>query len=190
MKKTAGFLKFFATLAIILLVLALVACVLGEGVLLTSGDLSSLQGSVEGFITINSTEEIPFTVAQLNELKPALLFAVAFAAIILLLSLLSMIKIRKVLGECKEETPFSEVSCRNLKGAARLEIIAGIIGIIATIVSTFLLRLDVTINGKTLTDTTINLNLSFIFTAVFLYLLYHVAQYGKSLENGSPEKYE
>ena len=182
MKKTAGFLHVVMTIGVVLIVLMLVLVAIAEGLLFTTNDLTGLS---QVGITFNNNGAA-MTAQELSAFKPVLQFFVAFVFVLLLLNLLGALKIRKVLGECKTKTPFSDVSCKSLKGAARLEVILGIVGILGTI-ALYIIGFNVSLNGAQVTDTTLTLNLSFIFSAVAFYLLYHVAEYGRKLENKEKE---
>lgn len=177
MRKTAGFLHVLTTIGVILFIVALAVIALAEGFMFAAGDLSGL---AQAGITVDAGGAA-LTAQDLASMKPLLMSIIAFAFVLVLIGLLTLLKVRKVLAECKESRPFSEVCCKSLKGAARLEILGGIIGILGTI-AIFILGVNFSLNGTPIGDTTITLNLSFIVTAVLLYLLYHVAEYGKSLE--------
>ena len=119
--------------------------------------------------------------AELNALKPVVLFALVYGIIVLVLTVLGIKKILKVFAECKKETPFTEVSCRSLKGAARLELITGIVGIVGSVILSFM-GSKLTFNGTPVSDSTFTLNQTFLIYACALYLLYHVAEHGRKLE--------
>lgn len=178
MKKHASILKVIYTIAMVIVIIGIVACVLGLVAVLVAGDFSDVAARTHGFITLEGGDPSP---AELNALKPVILVALVYGVVILVLTLLGIKKIINVLAECKMETPFTEVSCRNLKGAARLELITGIVGIVGSVILGFM-GSSLTFNGTPVSDSTFTLNLTFLIYACALYLLYHVAEHGRKLE--------
>ena len=178
MKKTAGFLKFCTTVVVVLEVLVTVVLAIVEGALLMAGSFSSLAAKSGSAITIKGGTMTP---AELDALKPVVLIAIGIALVSAILALLGTLKTRTALGECKLERPFSAKCADNIKASARFEIIGGIVGIIGAIVLAFMSS-SLTVNGVSVGGTMCTVNLAFLFYAVEKYLLYHIAEYGHSLE--------
>ena len=175
MRKTAGFLKFFVTFAIVVGILGVLLLLVAEGYLLAAGNLSAMSGA----ITISGTGITPETI---DAMKPFLLIAIGLTLVALIFSIMGGFKTRKALAECQEERPFSQLCIDNIKASARLDIISGIIGIVSTVILTVAAS-SITLNGTSVKDTTATVHLGFILNAVQKYLLYHIACYGQSLEN-------
>ena len=178
MKKTAGFLKFCCTFAMVFLVFGIVILALTGGFLIAVGSLSELAGKAGKAITIDAGTLTP---AELDALKPVVLIALCFALVSVVLALIGTINTRKALKECQKETPFSDISVNSLLTSARMEIIAGVIGIIGGFVVSFMAS-KLTVNGSPIGSSMSTINLSFVFYAVMKYLLYHIAEYGRKLE--------
>ena len=177
MKKTAGILKFCYTVGLVLEVLVTVIIAITEVALLLSGNLSDHM-SGEGGITVSGGTLTP---AELDSFKPVVLIALGFAIVSLVFTILSILKAKKALAECKEERPFSEKSVKAIKASANLEIIGGVISIISSIILA-VMGSSLTVNGTPIGKSSTTLSLSFLFYALMKYMLYHVAEYGHSLE--------
>lgn len=183
MKRTAGILKAFATIAMILVIVMLVILVIAEAALLIAGPFSSLAEKTGSAITIEGGTMTP---AELDALKPIIMIAVAAGIAALIFTIMGIQKTRKALAECKEERPFSAVCVKAVRDSARLEIIGGIVGIIASIILSLMVK-SLTVNGTPVGRSSASLNLTFLVYAIQKYLLFHVAEYGHSLET-DPQK--
>ena len=122
MKKTAGFLKFCYTIALVFEMAAAVLLGIITVALLMAGSFSALatQGSV---ITVSGGTMTP---EEMDALKPIVLAALGLSLAALILAIFGTQKTRTALGECKEERPFSEKCVKALKTSARMDIIGGI----------------------------------------------------------------
>lgn len=178
MKKTAGFMKFCFTLALVLEVLTAIVLVIATIALLMMGSFSSLAEMTNSPITIDGGTMTP---AEMDALKPVLLAALGFSVAALILTIIGTIKTRQALNEVKEERPFSEKCVKALKASARMEVLGGIVGIISSVVM-MMMASSLSVNGSPIGKTTSSASFTFLFYAVQKYLLYHVAQYGHSLE--------
>ena len=178
MRKTAGFLRFGCTLIVIFEIIAVAFLAITEVALLVMGNFSDLAAKTGNAITINGGTMTP---AEMDALKPAVLVAMGIALAAVIFALLGTLKTRTVLSECREERPFSQKSVNSLKASARLEILGGLIGIIGSIVL-YVMASKLTVNGVTVGRSMMTTNLTFLIYAVEKYLLYHVAEYGHSLE--------
>lgn len=179
MRRTAGFLKFASTVVIIFEVLAALAFG-GAGIaLLFMGSFSNIANSTGISITISGTS---MSLAEMDAKKTIILVAFGIAFLALVLTIIGTVKTRKAYSECKEERPFSDECVNSLLSAARLEIIGGLVGIIGSLIISFATG-NLAVNGANIGSTISSLNLTFIFYAVQKYLFYHVANYGRKLEN-------
>ena len=178
MKKTAGFLKACATFVVIIEILAAVIVAIAGVALLMAGSFSSLAERTGNAITVNGGTMTP---AEMDALKPVVLLGVALALVTIVMALLGTLKVRKALNECKLERPFSTVCAESVKASARFEIIGGIVGIIGGVILATMAS-SLKVNGASMGSTSISFNLGFLFYAVEKYLLYHIAEYGHSLE--------
>ncbi|MCR4632916.1 MAG: hypothetical protein K5648_02190 [Erysipelotrichaceae bacterium] len=178
MKKTAGFLKFACSLTMFFEVIAGIFVAFVFGVILLIKDFSQFSDKTGGAITFSGETLTP---EQLNALKPNLLVAFGFSLAAIILAFLGTSKFRKALSECKKETPFSKTSVEAIKASARYEVIGGIVGIIGGIV-TYIMGSGIQINGNSIVSSMNTIHLSFLIYACQKYLLYHIAQYGHSLE--------
>jgi len=179
MRKTAGFLKFGCTLAVILIAFVAIVLAFLLGTLLFIGSFSELAAKTGNAITVNGGSMTP---AEMDALKPVVIIGIGIALAAAVFALLGTMKLRTVLGECKEERPFSQKSVNSLRSSARLEILGGLIGIIGSIVM-YVMASNLKVNGVTVGRSMMTFNLSFLIYAVGKYLLYHIAEYGHSLEN-------
>jgi hypothetical protein len=179
MRRTAGFLKALHTILVVLEVIALFGITAAFVVLLAAGNLEELAKKVGETISV---EGITLTPAQMEALRLPLLIAFGVGVLTTVLALISTLKLRKVLGECKEERPFSDESVNGLKSAARLEMLGGLISIAASVAIGFGLK-KAELGVVNASSTTASINLGFLFSAAVLYLLHHVAAYGNRLEN-------
>ena len=177
MKKTAGILKFCYTIVLALEILVTVIVAITEVALLFAGNLSDHM-SGEGGITVSGGTMTP---AEVDALKPIVLIALAIAIVSLIFTILSTLNAKKALAECKEERPFSEKCVKALKASANLEIIGGVISIVSSIILA-VMGSSLTVNGTSIGKSSTTLSLSFLFYALMKYMLYHVAEYGHSLE--------
>ena len=178
MKRTAGFLKILATIAVVLEVIALVVLLMVVAALVVSGNLTGLpQNAIS--VSYQSTNLTP---EQIKELLPIILFALFLGLVCVVFALLGTINMRKALDECRNETPFSDRSVNALKTSARMEIIGGLLGIVGGIIIS-LMASSLKINGNSAGNTMTSVNLSFLVYACGKYLLYHIAEYGRELEN-------
>lgn len=178
MKRTAGILKVIFT---ILWVLEMVAAILIAGVailMILAGSFSDLAAKTGNAVTITSGA----SPAELDAAKPLVVGALFLSVVTLVFAIIGTAKTRKVLSECKEERPFSRVSVDSLKTSARMEVIGGVVGVVGAIVLS-LMASGLVINGSPVAKSSTTVNLSFLIYAVMKYLLYHVAEYGHSLEN-------
>ena len=180
MKKCASILNVINIIAEVLVIIGFVGLVLGL-IGVTVIDLSKLADGMNSFISI---EGVDVNTADLAAFKPVLMLIMAFGIVACVFAFLGIRKLGKVLKECKAERPFSEVSCQNLKGCARLELIGGIVGCVGAIITSIMAG-GMTLNGQPIGSTTISLNLGFLIVACTFYLLYHVAEYGRKLESRS-----
>lgn len=178
MRKTAGFLKFGCTLIVVLEVFVAIVFAILLGALLFVGSFSELAAKTGNAITVDGGTMTP---AEMDALKPVILVAIAIGLAAIIFALLGTLKTRTVLGECKAERPFSQKSVDSLKASARLEIIGGLIGIIGSFVM-YAMASNLKVNGVTVGRSMASTNLTFLIYAVEKYLLYHVAEYGHSLE--------
>lgn len=184
MKKTAGILKFISTIALILEIVGAVLLALIMVFLLVAGSFSDLAAKENSAITIEGGTMTP---AELDALKPIILIALATALVSVIFTMIGTIKTRTALGECKEERPFSKRCVDALKASARIEVIGGLFGIVTAIVLS-LMASALTVNGTPVGKTSTTASLTFLFYAVQKYLLFHVAQYGHSLETDPDKK--
>lgn len=178
MRKTAGFLKVIYTIGLVLEIIAAVVCAGLEIFFLVIGNLSDLAEKAGGVITITGGNLTP---AELDAFKPVMMAAIGIAILGLILAILGTVKTRKTLGEIKEERPFSDTAAKSIKAAANLGIAGGVIGVIGAIVLAVMAK-DLTVNGTSVSSSTISLNLTFIIDAVQKYMFYYVAKYGQTLE--------
>lgn len=178
MKKTAGFLKFCCTFAMVFMVIAAMALTAGLVIIALAGSFSELAEQAGQAITISGGDMTP---AEMDALKPIILGVLAASLIGVILSILGALKTRTALTECKEERPFSQVCVDSFKSAARYEVIAGIVGIASSLVLSFMAS-SLTVAGTKIGGSGATFSLSFVVYAVMKYLAYHVANYGHSLE--------
>jgi len=178
MRRTAGFLKILATIAVVLEVIALVVLLMVVAALVVSGNLTGLP---QNAISV-SYQGTNLTPEQIKELLPIILLALFLGLVCVVFALLGTINMRKALDECRNETPFSDRSVNALKTSARMEIIGGLLGIVGGIVIS-LMASSLKINGNSAGNTMTSVNLSFLVYACGKYLLYHIAEYGRELEN-------
>ena len=183
MRKTAGFLKMCCTFVIVLLVIVAVTLAAGFAVIALSPSFSELAAKAGNAITIEGGNLTP---AEMDALKPVILGVMGVALVGLVLFIMGTLKTRTALNECKEERPFSRKCAESLKASARLEIIAGLVGIAASLIMNFMAG-RLTFGGTPAGSTTVTYSLSFVFYAAEKYLLYHVACYGHSLEKNSAQ---
>ena len=183
MKKNAGILKVFCTLALVFEIAIFVVVAIGEVMLLVSGSFSEMVAQHSNIVTVTGGDLTP---QEMDALKPVMLAALGFSLFALLFAILGTFKTRKVLTECQNERPFSALSVDALKASARFEVIAGIVGIVAACVVAFMAA-PIKVNGASVGNSSASLNLSFLFYAWLKYLLYHVAEYGHRLES-DPDK--
>ncbi len=181
MRKTAGFLKVICIIAIVFEVIAIVCVAVALAAVAFVGDFSAIAEKTGGAITISSTGTT-LTPAEMDALKPVILVALGIALLTLIFAFLGTKKEKNVLAECQAERPFSAKSVSDLKGAARLELIGGFVGVAGAVVMMFMGK-NLQVNGTSVGNSSLSLNLSFLIYAVQKYLLYHVAEYGHSLEN-------
>ena len=179
MKKTAGFLRLLETISLVFQIIGTALLALVAVFLAFAGKLSEIAAKYDNIITISGSAVSP---AELDALKPFLLAAIGIGIISLLFTILGTIKLRKVYAECKDEQPFSDECVDNLHGAARLQLIGGAFGIVSSIIM-LLWGGSLTVNGSSISSSGITIELNFIVKAVTLYLLYHIAAYGRTLEN-------
>jgi len=179
MRKTAGFLKACTTLVLVFEVLGAVILAGLEIFLAVAGSFSDLAAKTGEAITIQGGEMTP---AEMDALKPILMAALGIALVSLVFTIIGTAKTRKALAECKEERPFSEECVTSIRSAARSELIGGIVGILGSIVLAIMAR-NLTVNGRSVANTSFSFNLSFLIEAAQTYLFYHVARYGQTLEN-------
>ncbi len=179
MRKIAGILKVLATIALVFEFIAAAGLAVFEA-MLAFFDLSTIMEKAPGVITIDGVP-MDVTPETINSFKPVLLALIALAFVLIVFTILGTRKIRTVFSECKAEMPFSQESCDALKAAARLVLIGGIVGIAGTAIIHFMSN-GVTINGGSVSSSSITADLSFLITAAVLYLMHHVAEYGRSLE--------
>ena len=179
MKRTAGFLKFLCTFTLVFEAIAAVSMLIAACALLFMGNFSELTNVPGNMITVDSTNLTP---EQLDAMKPVMLVTVVFFLASILLALYGTLKTRTALDECKNERPFSQLCVDSLKTSARMEIISGIVGILASIVIS-VVSAPIRVNGASVGSSMGTLNLTWLLYAVEKYLLYHVAEYGRSLEN-------
>ncbi|MBQ9424856.1 MAG: hypothetical protein IJU42_02825 [Erysipelotrichaceae bacterium] len=182
MKKTAGFLKFFTTVALVFEIASAVLLGVVVVALLMAGSFSAL-AEKGGIITVSGGTMTP---EEMDALKPIVLAALGLSLAALIMTIIGTQKTRTALGECKEERPFSEKCVKALKTSARMDIIGGIFGIV-TAIALSLMASSVTVNGASVGKTSSNMSLTWLFYAVLKYLLYHIASYGHSLET-DPER--
>ena len=178
MKKTAGFLKFLCTLGLIFEVIAIAFLALALGALIVVGSFSELAAKAQEAISISGN----LTPAEMDALKPFIIVALATALISVVFAFLGTKKEKAYYTECTKEHPFSEKSVDSLMACARLELIGGIVGVIGSVVL-FVMGQNLKINGASVGNTSLSLNLTFLIYAVQKYFHYHVADYGHSLEN-------
>ncbi len=178
MRKTAGILKFCCTLALVLEVLAAIFVAVGLIALAMAGSFSSLAAKTDSPITITGGTLTP---EEMDALKPFVMIALASAVLGLLFTIIGTMKTRTALGECKQERPFSEKCVKAIKASARMEIIGGLAGIASSVIL-MLLASSLTVNGISAGKSSGSMSLTFLFYAVLKYLLYHIANYGHTLE--------
>ena len=183
MKTTAGILKFCYTLGLIFEILVALLLAVVEGFLLMSGSFSELAAKDGSPITVNGGTMTP---EEMDALKPIILVTIGIALVAVILALIGTLKTRTALGECKKERPFSEKCVNALRTSARMDIIGGIVGIVAALVLAMMAS-ALTVNGTPVGKTSGHASLTFLFYALLKYLLYHIARYGHSLET-NPER--
>ena len=179
MKKTAGILKFLCSIALFFEGVAGVIVAFAVGALLFMGDFSHISLTTNQAIEIQGDSLTP---EQMNALKPVILVAALIAMASIVFAFLGTSKFRKALGECKKETPFTTTSINAIKASARYEIIGGLVGIIGSIVL-YVMGQGIKVNGTSVASSMNTIHLTFLIYAAEKYLLYHIAQYGHSLEN-------
>ena len=181
MRKTAGFLKIITVIGIVFHILALILLVLCEVFFLFSGAFSDLIGKVGSGspITIDGAEITPELIAAA---KPVLLVSFGLLILIVLLSLIAVLRVKKVLEEVHQERPFSHDAVTGLRFIARMRLVCGFVGVAASVIM-FIMMKEFTINGINPGTSTISVDLGFIVAAVMDYMLYHIAEYGSSLDN-------
>ena len=182
MKKTAGILKFCYTLGLVIEIAVAVVLAVTEVALLLAGSFSSLaeKGSV---ITVDGGTLKP---EEMDALKPIVLVAIGLSLAAVILAIIGTLKTRTALSECKKERPFSEKCVNALKMSARMDIFGGIFGIVTALVLS-LMASAITVNGSSVGKTSSTVSLTWLFYAALKYLLYHIADYGHSLET-DPER--
>lgn len=180
MKKTAGILKVFWTIGIVLEILMIIVLGAVGAMVLSVGSFSQIAESSGGAITLSTGGEI--SAAELDALKPLILVAILVALVGMIFGLLGSLTTRKAISEVKEERPFSQTSIDAIKRGGKLEIVGGIVGFISSLMLYFWAA-SLTIGGVSIGSTSFSYNFTFVLRAVELYMLYYVAVYGKSLED-------
>lgn len=178
MRKTAGFLRGCCTFAIVLAGFGTVMMAIGFVAIAFAGSFSELAAKADSAITISGGTMTP---AEMDALKPVILGALGASLASMVLTIFGAVKTRDALTECREERPFSQKCADSLKTSARIEIIAGLVGIAVAAVLSFMAA-NLTVNGAKLGGSGGTFSLSFIFYAVLKYLFYHIVSYGHTLE--------
>ncbi len=178
MKKTAGILKFLSSIVLFVEALGGILVAFAAAAILFIKDYSKFTDKTGSIIQVQGQTLTP---EQIATLKPVILVALAFALATIVFAFLGTSKFRKALKECRNETPFSSTSVKAIKASARYEVIGGIVGIIGSIVLS-LLGSGIQLNGTSLVSSMNTFHLSFLIYALEKYLLFHIAEYGHSLE--------
>ncbi|MBQ9036954.1 MAG: hypothetical protein IJ115_05850 [Erysipelotrichaceae bacterium] len=178
MRKTAGFLRVLCSIALVFEVLACVILVGVEVFLAFIGNFSDIAAKTGNAITISGGTMTP---AEMDAIKPIIMIVIALSLVTVVFAIIGTVKTRVALSECKEERPFSDKCVAALLSAARLQIIGGLIGIVGTVVLQTMAS-KLTVNGTPIGSSATSFNLTFLVNAVEIYLLYHIAKYGNSLE--------
>lgn len=178
MKRTAGFLKLCCTIGLVFEVIIAVMIAFADGIILAAGKLSELAAKAPEAISIQGGSLTP---QEMDALKPFILIALTAVLLSLILTIVGTLKTRAALGECKEERPFSQKCVNSLKISARMELFAGLVAIIGSGVLAFMAS-NLKVNGVAMGSSSVTVSLSFLIYAALKYLLYHVAEYGNSLE--------
>lgn len=174
MKGYAKFLNFIAAIVFWLLILATAAIAAAAGVLVLKPDLlqnPAVQSAAP--ITVNGQ---PIDPALLQQFMPALLIIFGLVLLILILTLVTISRIRTALKEVSLENPFSMTCSKALHTAAALELVTGLISIGLSVYAAIALG-GLTLNGSG--TMSISMNLSFILVAVFLKMLAKISEYGR-----------
>lgn len=179
MRKTAGFLRVWCSIALVFEVLACVILVGIEVFFAFIGNFSDIAAKTGEAITISGGTMTP---AEMDALKPVIMGVIAAGIVAVVFAIIGTLKIRVALAECKEERPFSDKSVAALLSAARIQIIGGLVGIVGTVVLQIMAS-KLTVNGTPIGSSATSFSLTFLFNAVEIYLFYHIAKYGNSLEN-------
>jgi hypothetical protein len=184
MKKIAGILKICCTFVLIVEIIALAMVAFTAGALALAGSFSGLAAKEGSPFTISVENMTP---AEMDEMKPVVLIALALVIVSLVLVVIGTLKTRTALNECRKERPFSEKCMNAVKISARMEVISGLFGIVSSLFLGMAAS-SLKINGSSIGGTSSSTaSLTFVIYALQKYLLYHIARYGHSLET-DPER--
>ena len=178
MAKTAGFLKFIETVGLVFEVIAAIFLAFLEVFFAVIGNFSDIAAKTGNAITISGGTMTP---AEMDAFKPAVMVVIAIGLVSVIFGIIGTLKTRKTLKEIQEMRPFSPEAVKSIKTAAQVEIIGGIAGIIGSLILTFMVS-NLTVNGTSLGNTSVTMNLTFIIDAVQKYMFYHIMNYGNQLE--------
>ena len=184
MKNMAGYLRFIFILGAALEIIGILLCAGFEIALLIIGKFSDIVEASGEAIAVSGGE---MTAAELDALKPVVMVFLLFEMVGLIINLLGTLKICGALKEVKVGSPYSEKCVEYLHSGAKYTVIGGIVGIIGSIILS-IMAADLTFGGQSLSSTGISMNLSFVFQALLLYLMYYVAANGE--EKTDPDEEE
>ena len=174
MRGCAKFLNVIAGIVFWLMILATLALAAGTGVIAFMPErIPEIPADAGEAIMINGS---PLTTQMLLGYRNFILIGLGGVLFILLLTLIFIGMIRRALKEVINESPFSVRCSKALKTAGILQIATGIFSIALGLCASFILG-GVSINGYT--STSFSVNLSFILTAVFLFMLSGISEYGR-----------
>ncbi|MBR2991519.1 MAG: hypothetical protein IKF51_08715 [Solobacterium sp.] len=193
MKSTANILSILVKIAGVLLWIGAGLIVVLAGLTLVMFRSDIWMKMLEQAMTIQ-VQGFTLTVDQLRALDPTALrswFLMVLAAglIMIILSILEVQTLSRVLERVKEGRPFDLSVQENLRKLGTLVIISGVLGaVIQPLSNRMMMRiadLSQIFNTETVSNVTLNfrLDLKFVISALVIFLLSHVAAYGRELEN-------
>ena len=194
MKKTAGILYTITNIIRILVIIAFVVVAVAAGVIFF------IPGTVipEGIITTNvSLGDVTVHLAEGAAVgtmdKSRFSIILAFAAVILLLTLYGLRMVKQILKPMKEGRPFDESIADSLRRLGHVVVASGIVScVLAYLSQTAMLGVidyKELFNPALVTGVEIrsSFSINFIFVALALYLMSYVFRYGSELQRESDE---
>ncbi len=165
-----GILSWIIMLAVVLLVLAAVVMFIGGSEI------------VESVVTILDDNGLPIGNVDLSAAGPVIGGAMAALALVALIGFIALRHIRTAFRETEEGRPFSAACSSALSKAGTCELVAGLLGIAASIALSFFIAEFIPEAGSS-SSVTATANLSFIFMSVLLKMLGKVSEYGAAQQN-------